>query len=255
MGLGLQHQLFARRALVVYPPQKATADSQGEVEADDGHRYYIKGDAHGKSVRASEWICTHLAEDIGIGAPAPAIIQLTDGTTVFGSRRIAGVADEAITSAYLTTPTVGNLAVPASGLTGVLSSIYALDMFTNNDDRHLGNYLSVDDNGVRRLYSFDFSRALFWNGISLGLPVPGANTRTFGAILRRLHGFDHPAATVTLDRLSSLTPNAIERFINRMPADWLVEPAKSEFLTWWGDGRRQARIDAIRKGVKDGSCL
>ncbi|HWX63499.1 hypothetical protein, partial [Bradyrhizobium sp.] len=67
----VQFQLFPRKALIQYPKAQPTADSLGEVEADDRFRYYIKGDAHGRPVRASEWLGTHLAESVGISAPAP----------------------------------------------------------------------------------------------------------------------------------------------------------------------------------------
>ena len=144
-------------------PEDTSLRGFGEAEADDGHRYYIKGDAHGRLVRASEWICTHLAEEVHIGAPAPMVVELLDGNVVFGSRRIAGVADSVLTLSYLTTPSLSNGQTITPGLQSVLSSLYAFDMFIFNDDRHFGNYLSVDDNGRRRLYAFDFSRALFWH--------------------------------------------------------------------------------------------
>jgi hypothetical protein len=147
------------------------------VEADDGFRYYIKGDAHGRRVRASEWITTHIAEEVHIGAPPPMVIELQNGDIVFGSRRIAGVADAAITTAFLTATTLSNADDAPRALLQLLSAIYALDMFVFNDDRHLGNYLSVDDNGTRRLYTFDFSRALFWHWPWASFPPPNCHTR------------------------------------------------------------------------------
>jgi hypothetical protein len=253
--VALQLPLFARKALIEYPPKTASADSLGEVEADDRHRYYIKGDAHGRLVRASEWISTHIAEEVHIGAPAPMAIERLDGTVVFGSRRIAGVSDQVITAQYLTTATASNIAPQVTGLCSILSSIYALDMFICNDDRHLGNYLSVDDNGVRRLYAFDFSRALFWNWPWNGFPQAGQNTRKWGAVLRQSHGFDELAASEVLDRLSSLAPTTVEAFINRMPTEWLPSSARSEFLTWWSNGARSARLNQLRNGIKDGTLL
>jgi hypothetical protein len=85
------------------------------VEADDNCLYYVKGDAHGRSVRASEWICTQIAEAVGIAAPAAAAIELQNGGSVFGSRRIAGVADAAITTAYLTSSSASNIGIQAQG--------------------------------------------------------------------------------------------------------------------------------------------
>lgn len=256
--LGIAHrqtQMFCRKADIEFPPTGDSADSMGEVEADDQHRYYIKGDAHGRLVRASEWICTHISEAVGIGAPTPSAIELRNGSIVFGSRRIALVADAPITVAYLTTPTISNLRPQAQGLRTILSSIYALDMFLNNDDRHFGNYLSVDDKGTRRLYAFDFSRALFWRWPWQGFPSVGDNTRKWGEILRAFHGFDQNAAFSTLDRLSDLAPNTIEGFINGMPSDWLPSATRAEFIDWWGSEAKYFRIQQLRAGIVDGSLL
>jgi hypothetical protein len=227
----------------------------GEVEADDHHMYYIKGDAHGRPVRASEWICTHISEAVGIGAPTPSAIEKNDGAVVFGSRRISGVADSAITVSYLSTPTALNVGIPVSGLTPILSSIYALDMFINNDDRHLGNYLTVDDKGTRRLYAFDFSRALFWQWPWNGFPQQGANTRRWGRMLQGLHGFDQNSAFGTLDRLSDLAPNTIEGFINAMPSDWLSAAIRAEFIDWWTSSAKKVRIAELRAGISNGTLL
>jgi hypothetical protein len=178
-----QLQMFPRKALIQFPRSQRSADSMGEVEADDTFRYYIKGDAGGKPVRASEWLGTQIAEAIGLAAPTPTIIELPDGTTVFGSRRIAGVADATVTTAFLTTPTLSNASAPVAGLQALLSKIYAYDMFCHNDDRHFGNYLSVDDRGRRRLYTYDFSRALFWSWPwNQAYPGAGSNTRVWGSV-------------------------------------------------------------------------
>ena len=255
LSLPQQFQLFCRKAIIEFPPKQQTADSLGEVEADDNCLYYIKGDAQGRSVRASEWICTQIAEAIGIAAPAPVAIELQNGTTVFGSRRIAGVADAAITSAYLTSPSVSNAGIQAQGLKSLLSKIYVLDMFLNNGDRHLGNYLSVDDNGVRRLYAFDFSRALFWEWPWVGYPAANLHTRIWGSALRRLHGFDIAAANLTLAGLGALAPAAVEGFIKQMPEDWISVAQRSQFMTAWTDGTFHSRLDGLRKGFIDGSLL
>lgn len=250
-----QMQMFTRKAITEFPQKENSADSLGEVEADDNHHYYIKADAHGRLVRASEWISTHISEAVGIGAPTPTAIERIDGSVVFGSRRIAGVADKVTTAAYLTTPTATNVGVPVSGLQTILSSIYALDMFIHNDDRHFGNYLSVDDNGTRRLYAFDFSRALFWQWPWTGFPAIGQNTRMCGAFLRNSHGFDQNSASGTLDRLSGLAPATIEGFINQMPTDWLPADVRTQFVGWWASNARNARIEELRAGIIDGSLL
>ncbi|WP_441237104.1 HipA family kinase [Bradyrhizobium sp. 930_D9_N1_4] len=242
--------------MVQFPKVEPSADSLGEVEADDSFLYYIKGDVAGKATRASEWLGTQIAEAVGLAAPAPCVIELQDGSTVFGSRRIAGVADAAVTMAFLTAPTASNQSSPVAGLSALLSKIYALDMFCYNDDRHLGNYLSVDDRGRRRLYAFDFSRAFFWtwpwNG---GYPSPQSNTRRWGSFLRRFHGFDEVAAGSTLDAIGNIAPAAISGFINQMPSDWMGATLKAEFSAVWEGTACASRVDALRKGFQDGTLL
>jgi hypothetical protein len=250
-----QFQLFHRRALQLFPPAVRTADSLGEVEADDGFRYYVKADAPGKAIRASEWISTHLAEAVGITAPNAVTIQLPNGEVVFGSRRIAGVADQLQTQAFLSTPSIGNIQQGISGLGTLLSKMYALDLFLFNDDRHVNNYLSVDDNGVRRLYTFDFSRALFWHWPWSGYPPAHCNTRLCSAILWRLHGFDPVAANSVLDALEAFPPASVQGLVNQMPADWLPAPLHADLMNVWTTGARQSRIGDIRKGLTNGSLL
>jgi hypothetical protein len=206
-------------------------------------------------VRASEWLCTHIAEAVGITAPAAVTMQLSTGDVVFASRRIAGVADRVQTQTFLTTPTAGNINQNVQGLCSVLSKIYALDLFLFNDDRHLDNYLSVNDNGVQRLYTFDFSRALFWHWPWNGFPQAQCHTRRWGTTLRQLHGFDPVAANSVLDGLAALGPNAVESVMNGMPTDWLPAPLQADFMQVWTASTRQARIADIRKGLSDGSLL
>ncbi|SFO26104.1 hypothetical protein SAMN05216330_102448 [Bradyrhizobium sp. Ghvi] len=250
-----QLQFFHRRAVIQYPPADQSADSLGSVEADDGFRYYVKGDAHGRPVRASEWISTHIAEAVGVTSPGAVTMEMLSGEVVFGSRRVPGVASRIETQAFLTSPSIGNIGQTLPGLGSLLSKIYALDLVLFNDDRHLDNYLSVNDNGVRRLYTFDFSRALFWHWPWNGYPPPACNTRLCGGLLRQLHGFDFVAANSVLDALAALGSVSVEGIINQMPADWLSATLRAEFMDVWTTGVRRSRIDGVRKGLSDGSLL
>jgi hypothetical protein len=238
-----QMTMFARKAVVEYPSLGNSADSLGEVEAEDRHRYYVKDDVEGRSVRASEWISTQLSEAVIIAAPPQSIIELFNGKLVFGSRRIAGVADAVVTTSYLTSPTTSNSDLGTStGLKSILSSIYTFDMFINNVDRHFGNYLSVDDNGTRRLYAFDYSRALFWNWPWNDFPDVKENTRVCGSILRSLHGFDEKSSLNTLDRIEGITQDTIKGFVNSMPQDWISSSPTAYFINWWGSKAWEVRL-------------
>ncbi|MCP1247340.1 hypothetical protein NKW54_15625 [Acetobacter cerevisiae] len=250
-----QIPLFTRKAIVEFPQSQETADALGEVEADDRHLYYIKGDSHGHFTRASEWLSTHIAEEVGITTPAPAVIERLDHSVVFGSRRIAGVSDLMTTYTFLMSATISNTSKQVVGLKEVLSSIYALDLFLYNDDRHLGNYLSVPDGDIRRLYAFDFSRALFWKWPWDGFPTKDDKTRVCGQLLQQLHGFDHAAADATLDRLGALDDSTIQSFMGRMPSDWLSPDRRADFAAWWSDGAKMSRIDNLREGFSNGTLL
>ena len=246
--------MFIRKAVIEFPPKEITADSAGEVEAEDGQRYYIKGDQNGCPIRASEWLSTRICEAVAISAPSHALIERIDGTIVFGSRRIPGVAQKVETQKYLQTsidPSIEN----QSPLKSVLSSIYVLDLFLYNEDRHLDNYLSVDDCGKRRLYAYDFSRALFWKWQWQYFPNDNQNTRIWGRHLRNIHGFDNDAATKTLDRLSGLATAIIEGFINEIPSDWLPSNLHTEFVDWWNSEAKNRRIEELRTGIIDGTIL
>lgn len=171
-----------------------------------------------------------------------------------GRAALCGVADDVATQNYLLTPT-SNAGGHVAGLAGLISSIYALDMFIFNEDRHLGNYLSIDDNGVRRFYAFDFSRSLFWRWPWVDFPASNQHTRVYGGLLRSLHGFEAAAAEGTLDRLGAVGVSTIETFINRMPANWLPAQLGHEFLTWWSGSERLKRIETLREGISNGTLL
>ena len=193
-------------AVIEYPSSDETAlDTSGEAEVSNGLRYHIKGDQKGRTVCASEWLCTKIAEETGIASPQSALIRRLDGSLVFGSQRISGVADKIVTLTFLTTPSqLSDLQTPPT-LRRILSEIYAYDLFINNLDRHLGNYLSADVSGYRRLYAMDYSRALFFQWPFDGFPPPDQKTRFCGKILRQHHGFDEGAALNMIDKLGRLS--------------------------------------------------
>jgi hypothetical protein len=256
-GLYAQPELmmFPLHAVIEFPQKEKTADACGEVEAADGHRYYVKEDKDGKAICASEWLCTRIAEEVGIAGPQSTLVQMLDGRLLFGSRRVSNVADQATTLQFLNSASEQNRSLPVAGLQRVLSNIYALDMFIHNVDRHLGNYLSVEESGVRRIYAMDYSRSLFWAWPFSGFPHQNENTLQMGRLLRSHHGFDLVAASAVLQQLGSLAPAVIEGFINRMPPAWLPGELKSEFMNWWSDGGRTARLTALRMGLENGQLL
>ncbi|MBS1050514.1 HipA family kinase [Gluconobacter japonicus] len=245
-----------RRALRYFPPETATADALGIAEADDRFKYYLKSDAAGKRIRASEWICSHLAELVHLAAPACAVIELQNKQRVFGSRRVAGAGSVIDARDYLMTPSEArDNKIGIKGLGLALSSIYAFDMFIYNVDRHAGNYLSVPDGEIIRLYAFDFSRALFYNWPLIGFPCPDTTTRETFTYLRNVHGFYLEEAENTLDKLGIIDTRLIEDIIRRMPEEWLGPDILPPILEWWSSSRREERIMSLREGLRDGSLV
>jgi hypothetical protein len=153
-----QGLLFPLRALTELTKVEPSADSLGEVQACDGLWYHVKGDGNGRPTRASEWLRTMIADAVGIGAPQASVIQLQNDDLVFGSRRLAGVADKIRTRTYLT-------------------------------------------------------------------------------------------------KLNSLSLTIIRGFLERMPTEWLTPELHDDFIRMWSGEERQARINALRKGLGDGSLL
>src|SRR3546814_4318002 len=68
-----------------------TADCHWTSRCDDGCVYAIKDGGQNPLVPHSEWLCTHLAEHLGIAAPTCKIVEMPDRSLVFGSRWEGGV--------------------------------------------------------------------------------------------------------------------------------------------------------------------
>ena len=252
----IQLPLFARKAVLNFGIPSRTADALGQIQADDDFVYYVKDDARGRPIRASEWLGTRIAEMSGVAAPTPAIIALQSGRLVFGSRRISGVSDATETARYLLAKTTNELGECCAHLAPLLSSIYALDLAINNVDRNLTNYLSVADYESRHLYAADYGRALFYDEWDWArFPDSSHTTVSAGRILRRLHGYDATAAHRTLDRLTSIPVSAVESIFEGQPADWLAKLAREKFLSDWAAGMWLTRIMTLRGGLDDGSLL
>lgn len=256
MPLELQPDLFPLRTQIEYTNSTTTADAICRVQAADSHDYIVKSDDRGgQGVCASEWLGTHLAEELNMPCPTPKVVQMNDGELCFGSRIITGTADNAVTTAILTSVSVGTGAGPILGLSALLSALYAFDMFIHNVDRHDQNYLSVDDRGTRRFYAIDFGRSLFWNGSLSGFPTaPQPTVTTFRQIVVR-HGFDLAAALAVVERLSELGVAKIEAAFSTMPASWLDQTKRREFISWWKDNGRHERLQKLREGLTNGTLL
>lgn len=252
---GGQPELFPLRSAVEFPNTVNGADVWGRVIAEDGRVYIVKGTKAGPLVPACEWVGTLVAEALSLTCARPKVIQLQSGELLFGSPGISGVANQVETTRLLTSISEPPAGIPIPGLRAALSEIYALDMFLNNLDRHDQNFVTARNGATATLYVIDFARCLFWHDSFDGFPAQNQNTVVKGKEFRRRHGFDHDAANRMVDRIVSLTADRIKGILLQMPSEWLPEPRRQAFLQWWDGLGRRRKLEALRKGLEDGSLL
>lgn len=229
-----------------------TADCSQVCRCDDGSDYAIKDDLTVAAVPHSEWFCTHLGELVGLASPPCKIVDV-HGRACFGSRWETGhnARDWWVRAKAGT--------IDFASLAPTVSRIYAFDLFVNNVDRHLTNYIVREQHFGTALLAFDYSRAWLVNGMPPPIMPMPENQKTVMVIkaLRGLFGdfFHVDQANHVLDSLELIKPYQVEKIIGEHPKEWLTEDQRDAILSWWKSGVRTSRISDIRKGVKDGAYL
>jgi hypothetical protein len=148
--------------------------------------------------------------------------------------------------------------VPIAEAERVLSSVYAVDMFLGNWDRHVDNFvIEPDGSTVPRIRVIDFSEApaLLDPGSRLTVSAQQTATVQTGRVLRARYGFSEAAASLALGRLEALPPTHLKGILDEMPADWLSATIRSEFAAWWLSPARAARIATVKSGLSNGTFL
>jgi hypothetical protein len=243
---------IARRAVRIDPPNVKTADCPNIVGCDDSCDYAIKNAVANPLVPHAEWFCTHLAELVGIACPDCQIIQMPDGSLVFGSRWEGGILANHPTT--MIPPTwvqmVHGGAIPIAGLRPALSRIYAFDHFVHNIDRHSWNFLVRQNQNRWALLAFDYSRAWTYHGFPLpALPFnvadPNERTvRTQRALSLAFGGcyIDADDAVNTLETIQRVPKYRVKTIIKSHPKEWLPKPTRDAILSWWKSTEMTARI-------------
>jgi len=229
-----------------------TADCSKVCRCDDGSDYAVKDDGANPLVPHSEWFCTHLGEFVGLASPPCKVVDV-HGKHCFGSRWETGHNAKD----WWVRARAGS--IDFASLAPNLSRIYAFDLFVNNIDRHLTNYIVRDQHFGTALLAFDYSRAWMVNGVPPPV-MPMAECHNTVAVikaLRRLFGsfFVNDEAYHVLDRLESVNSTDVCNIILSHPKEWLTEDLNNATIEWWNSDERIRRIDDIRKGVEDGSYL
>jgi hypothetical protein len=58
-----------------------------------------------------------------------------------------------------------------------------------------------------------------------------------------------------LNGLSAVKSSDISYILDQQPVKWLTKAKKNDIVAWWKSPARRARIEAIGKGIGDGSYL
>lgn len=247
-----QLELLHRKVLVVYPSTRVSARHPIQVRADDGLDYMLKDDSHGAPVRAREWICHELSDKAGLPVIEYRPVLDGGGRVLFGSRYLLNGGPGGASGYKILAG-----ALPLAEAQGVLSALYAVDLFLGNWDRHADNLMIEHDAVAPRIRVMDFSEAPALIDPAQRGKIPSAATATVvvGRALRTLYGFSLDAAMLALDRLDVVTGSKMKEITDCMPTDWLPAAARSDLLNWWSSSDRSAHIVKVRTGISDGSLL
>ncbi len=253
-----QGNLFELEFNEYTPSSGGTAHLSGFAIASDEMEYAVKSTSasspfpvqNPSQVPAAEWFCTNLAEKCGIATPVCKILKcIADGEYVFGSR----IEFSAWKSGLNVPQWIGLLSTASESLKKQLWSIYAFDQFVHNMDRHLNNYLYMENSrGKVIVKTFDFSLSSFvigWPRSTGATLPPESSTAVNWKVAKQFIG-DTPelrqCAINIIDKIEKIGVDIISDILNSMPEAWMPQLHKDYFLRWWEGVERVNRLNAIR---------
>lgn len=132
-----QTRLVPVEIVDINPSTQGTVQLKTTGIGRDGRDYAIKRvcDSQNGLIPASEMFCYRLARRINIAVPQFEILDFK-GELAFGSVWEGGVLSDTSLKIKIL---IGEIEM--AGLSDILSRIYALDIFVNNTDRNISNYL------------------------------------------------------------------------------------------------------------------
>lgn len=215
------------------PPATAAADFIG-IDDRTTHRWLCKGQSKHPLLPATEWICSRLAQDCGLPVPPFGVVELRaqPGVLYFGSQWQGGGHE--FLSAY------GRV---SNG--EVFARTHAIDLFSNNTDRHRNNYLYLELAGEIVARVIDFSHSLLVEGWPMpALPMASCNTTKEWPVLRNLCQTGYVRPQDILDQIASLDDGWMFQQIEAMPTQWLSDELALKLGVWWlADGRKHRLIE------------
>ncbi len=229
----VQPSLFPKRVSTRYPLQPAGADIAFVCEVSEGGTYYCKDDTRGRPVRMTDWICTQLANHLGIATADCAIVEDESGNTYFGSLQDRSTALRFSADDYLRRPQKGELGQPLEWLGRYLSRLYVLDLFIDNPDRDMPNFVLQAEGRALRLCAIDFAAANLLSLPSVQFPIAHGRTLPVGKLLRHLHDFFEESALEMIDRIAAVPQGIFAGFFSQIPADWASETQRDGIIGSW----------------------
>lgn len=244
--------LLPQRASTIHSIQPNGADITLVCTTREGGTFYCKDDKPGRLIRAAEMLYTRLAGHVNLPTPFCSVIELEDGSTLFGSLANESIADEFEVRAFLSKQQVNEIGAPSAWIGQTLARIYAFDLFIGNPDRSLRNFML--ERGSRMLAAYDFASAELTALSDQRFSVEHSHTIFVGRFLRNVHGFEIAFAFEMLDRLNAVPVELVRNILGEMPDDWLPADQRGVLCDVWVN-QRPTRLAALRAGLKDGSLL
>lgn len=251
--LDAQPSLIPTRIRTIYPHRPIGKHISVHCTAVDGRTYHCKSDADGRPIRATEWIAQSLARHLGIAVPDFQIMDDDNGETYFGSREAIAIAAPFEMNQLLTQITVNELGAPTNWLGPRLSGLYALDLFLNNPDRNLCNFVLEKSAIPNVLCAIDFADSHLEDITSDRFPVATCNTVCNGRFINTIHEFSLASASDMIESIRLVPTSVIDGFIKEMPNDWMANDEKKRICEAWSGSQFDSCLSALRAGLEDGS--
>jgi hypothetical protein len=245
-----QNRLFHRRVSTRLPGGAQGQHLSFTCIADDGNYFYCKDDRDGHPVRASDWLATRLAREVGIAtAPCSIVEDAQTGEKFFGSMRLPSIADRFAVADFLSRTHPNEIGQIGTWPGQYLSMLFTFDQFIDNPDRGHDNFVLVRDGLQTNLCAIDFASARIFRCTIDGFPVETERTIFVGKRDQTIHGAHMESALEMLNRLARVPADLIRSILDEMPEAWLSETARGMFDDFWSNGLREQRLKNLHAAL------
>jgi len=222
-------QLFPVKLQSVRPADEPGKDISLFGLGEDGFDYAVKTQSDHIKLPASEYFCYRLAAACRIAVPAHAILRLPNSDEeAFGSRLEGGLSP-------IHNDTHLDVLARIKSCSGTMSGIFAMDLFVGNEDRHFGNFLyRTNKSNELACMPIDYSRAWMVGGWPPRVIGPTAcTTKTQMEILRAAKLWHSSQALTVLSIINGIQTLVVDRWLEEMPAAWLLPNDRAVLHQWW----------------------